>query len=66
MSTSSEHVYCLSTSLRIILRDLAHHMKRFRLKHGFFTTYDATVFVRRVEDYKFEVSPPKSNGTVGA
>ena len=40
-------------------------MRRFRLNHGFLTTYKATVFVRRVEDYKFEVSPPVEFGETG-
>ena len=34
------------------------YMKKFNLKYGFLTTYRVTVFILRVEDYKFEVPPP--------
>ena len=33
-------------------------MIRYKLKYGFLGTYRSTVFMRRVADYKFEMSPP--------
>jgi hypothetical protein len=32
-------------------------MDDLRVRHGFYTTYNATVFVRRASDTNFEVSP---------
>lgn len=35
-------------------------MRQNCLKYGFLSTYKNTVFVRRVGDYRFELSPPIS------
>jgi hypothetical protein len=33
------------------------------VRHGFYTTYNVTVFVRRASDTNFEVSPPILHST---
>jgi hypothetical protein len=33
------------------------------VRHGFYTTYNVTVFVRRASDTSFEVSPPILHST---
>ena len=37
---------------------IARYMDDLRLRYGFYTTYNATVFLRRVLDETFEESPP--------
>jgi hypothetical protein len=37
---------------------LARYMDDLRVRHGFYTTYAATVFLRRASDVTFEASPP--------
>lgn len=33
-------------------------MRNFELKHGSLSTYNTTIFIRRTEDYRFEISHP--------
>ncbi|KAI9766159.1 MAG: hypothetical protein M1840_006726 [Geoglossum simile] len=42
----------------IWLGQLARYMDDLRLRYGFYTTYNKTVFLRRASDATFEVSPP--------
>ncbi|KAL4782349.1 hypothetical protein BJX76DRAFT_292860 [Aspergillus varians] len=34
------------------------HMRQYSLKYSFLSTYTSTVFIRRLEDYRFEISQP--------
>lgn len=40
-------------------------MRCFGLNYGFLSTYKSTVFIRRVADYRFELSLPIDYRTVG-
>jgi hypothetical protein len=41
-------------------------MDDFGVRHGFYTTYNVTIFVRRASDTNFEVSPPILHSTKSA
>lgn len=45
-------------NLQTMLGQLVSYMRLNFLKYGFLSTYEATIFVRRVSDYRFELSPP--------
>ncbi|KAL4779635.1 hypothetical protein BJX76DRAFT_340249 [Aspergillus varians] len=38
------------------------YMRSYGLKYGFLSTYNATVFIRRMEDYRLEISLPVLKG----
>jgi hypothetical protein len=48
------------------LGQLVSYMRNFKLKYGFLSTYRSTVFCRRVNNFRFELSLPKVyiHGTV--
>lgn len=40
------------------------YMRKSRLRHGFLSTYEHTVFVKRDDDYSFHLSMPVSHTAV--
>jgi hypothetical protein len=44
--------------LLMYLGQLVSYMRTNRLKYGFLSTYRSTVFVRRTDDFRFELSLP--------
>lgn len=47
-----------------LLDQLVSYMRAASLKYGFLSTYKTTVFVRRIDKYRFGLSPPLDESSV--